>query len=224
MQNNGYYISSGALNGFYTLRQEQRDGNDWHVCTLARDIATAKAKAKGITGFDLGIDFDLDERRQPREVDWSIMQGGKFAGRPAAEVADENPDYIIFLFEHMRNSRGYEKTLDLLVDHPKISSRLARLEAERAEAARVGEARKTRVQQLIERIEETGFEIRIDTFIHSLITQLKHNPLSERQQPYLTEILAKHTGGRRGSKAYLAAVESWEAVLMDLDLFTPYSD
>jgi len=120
---NKYYISSGGLNKLYTLRHSFTEvvginnavDRDQHVATLTADRETSIAKAKSIVGdsAELSIDFDLDKITRGENIDWSIFQHGKYAGKSIQEVLELDRGYFIFACENLGRWSKYKKTIEL---------------------------------------------------------------------------------------------------------------
>ena len=116
-----YYISTGAKSNYYTLRYAYDEAygtegetitRDYHVRNLSIDKDEAIAKARDL-GYDLGIDFDVLPINSRRDIDWSILQGGKYADLSIHQVREMNPDYLVWLCENCATSANYAKTVDL---------------------------------------------------------------------------------------------------------------
>jgi hypothetical protein len=118
--NSRYYISTGVKSNFYTLRYSYDEAwgtegetiiRDYHIKNLStdKDEAIAKARAFG----PLAIDFDVLPIGTRRDIDWSILQGGKFAGKSIHEVREIDANYLVWLCENCADSRAYTKTVEL---------------------------------------------------------------------------------------------------------------
>lgn len=96
MKNNGYFISTGYKNGFYTLKQRvfepryaQGCSGQWVAAggeekevfyqNLSTDRDEALRKAKEITGYDLSISFDLDEIQRLEAEEYARIRAEKQA-------------------------------------------------------------------------------------------------------------------------------------------------
>lgn len=96
MKNNGYFISTGDKNGFYTLKQRvfepryaQSSSGNWAAVggeekevffqNLSTDRDEALRKAKEITGYDLSADFDLDEIQRLEAEEYARIRAEKQA-------------------------------------------------------------------------------------------------------------------------------------------------
>jgi len=119
--NSRYYISTGAKSNFYTLRYSYEEAwgtegetitRDYHVRNLSIDKDEAIAKARGL-GYDLGIDFDVLPIGSRRDIDWSILQGGKYAGQSIHEIRDIDAGYLVWLCENCATSTNYAQTVEL---------------------------------------------------------------------------------------------------------------
>jgi hypothetical protein len=123
---NKYYISSGGLNKLYTLRHSFTEAvsssyavdRDQHVSTLTADKETSIAKAKKILAslgdsLDLSIDFDLEKITRGENIDWSIFQHGKYAGKSIQEVLELDRGYFVFACENLGRWTKYKKTIEL---------------------------------------------------------------------------------------------------------------
>ena len=123
---NKYYISSGGLNKLYTLRHAFTEAvsssyavdRDQHVATLTADKETSIAKAKKILAsfgdsIDLSIDFDLEKITRGENIDWSIFQHGKYAGKSIQEVLELDKGYFVFACENLGRWTKYKKTIEL---------------------------------------------------------------------------------------------------------------
>lgn len=132
MNNNHYYIASGAGDVYYTLRYafyettyrgvEERD---YHIKNLSLDREEAVAKAKAYaekTQTPIIIDefTTTQKRRNPSDIDWSIFQAGKHVGQSIHEVAETDKDYLVWLCSQEGLPAKYVKTAELakaLVQH-----------------------------------------------------------------------------------------------------------
>jgi hypothetical protein len=123
---NKYYISSGGLNKLYTLRHSFTEvvginnavDRDQHVATLTADKETSIAKAKKILAsfgdsIELSIDFDLEKITRGENIDWSIFQHGKYAGKSIQEVLQLDKGYFVFACENLGRWTKYKKTIEL---------------------------------------------------------------------------------------------------------------
>jgi len=163
-----YYISTGSLEVFYTLRytfDEPRHVQTEHgvECTiierdyfiqnlaLDRDEAIAKAKALvaertgGFGTLELDDTFILERQRKAAEaIDWSIFRGGKYEGQSIHQVAEHDKQYLVWLCsQDWTEGSQYRKTAELaaaLVAHE--------LEAIAADKAADAAAAASRVESL----------------------------------------------------------------------------
>ena len=217
-----YYISTGALNCFYTLRQtwteptsySPGDGlpaeigsvtRDYHVRNLSTDRAEAITKAREITGKDLSAEFDVVPIGERRAIDWSVLQSGKYAGRSIHEVAETDRGYLIWLSENMAGTSAYGESVAL------AAAFLGRELAERAAARDKKAARKARNKSRAARVLARAAAMMKDLsngagdFCASIADTLKGGDLPAGRGYTITlDILAK-THGRRNSKAYNTA-------------------
>lgn len=126
-----YYISTGAKENYYTLRHrffEQtffkdetgvHEGGgaerDYHLRNLSIDRDQALAEAKRLTGLEFNAEFDVRPIGERRAVDWSILQGGKYAGKSIHEVRESDEKYLLWLAENVGTaSSTYGKTVELI--------------------------------------------------------------------------------------------------------------
>jgi hypothetical protein len=240
MKNNGFFISTGEKNGFYTLKQlvfepryAQGCSGQWiaagcqekevYYQNLSTDRAEAIRKAKEITGYDLSINFDLEEieRLKAEEyarlraeaqarfdaTDWSAFQFGKYAGRKVADVFAEDPGYVEWFAGQSVsiNDEGKARTRQCCIDlvAPIVAQRSAN---ERSEAnALIAALGENDVRAVASREE--------DGFAKSVCSQLLNGSVPSAKALWiLAEIFAKFSG-RRNSKAYVAAYGAIEAKL-----------
>lgn len=215
-----YYISTGAQNNFFTLRQTWqepvyvRDGyngnavrsgyitRDFHVRNLSTDRETAIAKAKEFTDLDLSTDIEVVPIGTPREIDWSILQAGKHAGRSIHELAEnaEGRQYLIWLAENCAGNGRYAKTVDLakaFLVHELESRQAERDEAKQARATLVSKAREV-LRPIIE-VLSAG-----DDWCQGVAADIGRRPINNTFAFYVIDNFAKNYG-RRNSKAYFAA-------------------
>jgi hypothetical protein len=232
MKNNGFFISTGFKNGFYTLKQlvfetryAQGCSGQWVAAgcdqkevfyqNLSTDRDEALRKAKELTGYDLNINFDLDEieRLKAEEyariraekqaafeaTDWSVFQFGKFEGRSVADVFSENPGYVEWFANAWVNESdaGKLRTRQFCRDivAPVVAARQSR---ESSEAQAIVDALGA---DAVRDIAAGG----ADGFAKSVCSQLLSGSApSPRAVHILVEIFAKRAG-RRNSRAYSAA-------------------
>jgi len=223
--NSTYYISTGDLNGFYTLRHRfveayqivegdqvsigYRD-RDFYVRNLSTDREQAIAKAKEHCGRLLDVDFDLDEirKRPAQEIDWSIFQAGKHDGKSIHQVRDEDPGYLIWLCETACIPNKYVQTAELakaLVAHE--------LESRAGERAAKAAAVASRAQEIIEALGRKwvdAYSTGDQGFVCSVLGDLNRGIVpSPKALSILLEIHCK-CWGRCNSKAFKAR---WEEVI-----------
>ena len=216
-----YYISTGRLNNFYTLRmtydetgsRSVGDGlppdlftitRDYHVRNLAIDKAEAIAKARELTGLDLSAEFDvlpIGERRD-YEGDWSIFRAGKYEGRSIHEVLEEDREYVLFMLENNAGSDRYARTLDLA--RALLADDLAARAAARAKAARRAAIRKARRIALLAPSAGVLREYYgAGSFAHDIAASLEEGTLPfGRGYSIALDMIARADGRRRGSKGY----------------------
>ena len=218
---NRYYISTGALNNFYTLRYSfdehgsryVGDGlppeittitRDYHVRNLSTDRETALAKAREFTGLALSAEFDVVPIGERREFDgdWSIFRAGKYAGHSIHEVIEIDRDYVLYMLEHNGHSDRYAKTLDLA--RALLADELRARAAAKTAAARRAEIRKARRIRLL--ASSAGILRRYYTsgsFAHNIAATLEDGSLPiGRGYDITLDMIARADGSRRNSKAY----------------------
>ena len=145
------YSGGATVNGVYNGQTYKRPE---YICNLPRDKERAMKKAREIAGENAHIEFSnfsLDEIRRWKaeeyakrrkaeadrvaKIDWGVFQAGKYAGRSLAEVMNEDPDYVQFLYDNQLNNLKYQYTLELA--KPMLDARMEQLhekrEAEEAE-------------------------------------------------------------------------------------------
>jgi hypothetical protein len=219
-----YYISTGAKSNFYTLRHSfeecTRDGaitRDYHVRNLSTDKVEAVAKARAL-GFDLGANFEVLPIVRRAEVDWSVLQGGKYAGQSIHEVREHDAGYLVWLCENCADSRAYAKTVDLAKSlvASELEGRQADRDAEEAERLALAKAFAP-IASIFDREYpqhvQTGYhqweyvgECR-NSFIDGVVAELRQGrKISMRAAEIIIEKVAK-LSGRRNSKAYAKAYD-----------------
>lgn len=219
-----YYISTGSQSKMYTLRyrfieQGQRyvgDGlpceitsieRDYYVCNLSTDKQTAIDKVRERVGSDLTIDFDLGAITRS-ERDWSIFQGGKYAGKSIHEVRETDANYLIYIAENCATNNNYAKTVELiksLMAHELESRATARSEAD-TQLANDRAANAVRLAPIVEILNAMG---NTSPFIVSMREQLvRGENVSDRAAYIVCEICAKQYG-RRNSKAFNEAFDKF---------------
>lgn len=222
-----YYISTGSKSNYYTLRYSYEEAwgtegetitRDYHVQNLSIDKDEAIAKARDL-GYDLGIDFDVLPIGTRREIDWSILQGGKYAGQSIHEVRDLDANYLVWLCENCATSAKYAKTVELA--KALVASELAVRQDERDALEVEREARIAAFAPIADLFDreypvhaQTGYhqyEYTGDarnSFVDTIVSDLRSgNLISARAAEICIEKLAK-LHGRRNSKAYNKAYES----------------
>ena len=155
--NKRYYISTGAKDCFYTLRYTFTETRyertehgvvpagevqyDYHVRNLSTDREQAIAKARELGKGELKADFDLNPIVRRDEVDWSVFQAGKFAGKSIHEVAELDRPYLVWVCENLAGSRHYGKTVELVkAVLPALSAELDSRAQDRAQSSLPGES------------------------------------------------------------------------------------
>lgn len=221
-----YYISTGAKECFYTLRKRfdevvhfhagaegQTDSRlverDYHICNLSTDRATAIAAAKERTGLDLSAAFDLQRIERRDEVDWSILQGGKYVGTSVHDLVETDRNYALWLAKEYPNEEGsktYGKTATLL--RALLARELAEQEAAREAHLERVRAAGRELTPLADRLADGRGSFRDDVAKDLRAGFLPHG----RGRTIMLEILAKQKG-RRGSREYDAEHEAITALL-----------
>ena len=223
--NTRYYISTGSKSNYYTLRHSFEESlgeegtitRDYHIRNLSIDKAEAISKAREL-GYNLGIDFEVLPIGTRRDIDWSVLQGGKYAGQSIHEVRDLDAGYLVWLCENCANSRSYEKTVELA--KALVASELAARQGDRDAVEIEREARIAAFATIADLFDrdypayvQTGYhqykyigDTR-NSFVDSIVAELRYgNFISFRAAEILIEKLAK-LHGRRNSKAYNKAYE-----------------
>ena len=221
--NTRYYISTGAKSNYYTLRYSfdeclGEDGTitrDYHIRNLSTDKDEAIAKAREL-GYDLSADFDVLPIGSRRDIDWSIIQGGKYAGQSIHEVRDIDANYLVWLCENCATSTNYAKTVELA--KALVASELAARQCDR-DALEV--ERKSRIALFapIADIYDREYPKHIQTghhqwkyigdgrnsFVDSVVADLRQGKqITAHAAEIIIEKVAK-LSGRRNSKAYSKA-------------------
>ena len=227
-----YYISTGAKNNYYTLRHAFEeciaDGEvvtrDYHVRNLSINPDEAINKTVALLEAELGhgissIDFAVVPIGTRREIDWSIIQGGKYAGQSIHEVRLIDTNYLVWLCENCATSAKYAKTVELT--KALVASELAVRQDERDALEVEREARIAAFAPIADLFDreypvhaQTGYhqyEYTGDarnSFVDTIINELRSgNLIGHGAAEILIEKLAK-LHGRRNSKAYNKAYES----------------
>ena len=131
-----YYISKGADEVFYTLREIAGDDLDVHVMNLSKDLADSKQKAKELVGEDvefdeasLGRDYKkikanktgkgqkLAQRQEGEGAGMNTLSFGKYNGKTIDEVFEIDKPYILYLNKEYSNNTVFQKGVR---DNPKI--------------------------------------------------------------------------------------------------------
>jgi hypothetical protein len=221
MNNGRYYIGTGAKECFYTLRYTFREPwgetvieRDYHVCNLSTDRETAIAKAHERTGKPLDAEFEVRPITRRQDIDWSILQGGKYIGKSIHEVRETDPNYLLWLCGQNCDRKRYSQTIELLrvlmahelkekEDQERIE--LAELTRKRAQIAE-------RCAPIIAVLEKQNGD-----FCSSIARDLgAGHKLSERPHRIVCDIFAK-SYGRRNSKAYDEAYNRADEILAYCD-------
>ena len=223
--NSHYYISTGAKSNYYALRYtyDETWGNagetitrDYHVKNLSidKDEAIAKAREFG----PLNIDFDVLPIGTRREIDWSILQGGKFAGQSIHEVRETNPNYLVWLCENSADSRNYVKTVELA--RALVAKELSERQYDR-DAAETARLERAAAWEPIAMIFDREYPQHIQTghhqwecvgegrnvFVDNVLVSIRNGvPISEDVANIMVEKVAK-LSGRRNSKAFSKAYD-----------------
>lgn len=153
-----YYISTGSLEVFYTLRYTFEEvvyfggessivERDYFIQNLSLDRDEAIAKAKTLVAeragsaghLELDDTFILERQRKAAEaIDWSIFRGGKYTGKSIHEVAEIDRNYLVWLCSQgWTEGSQYRKTAELasaLVRH-ELDAKAAEKAADAAAAA-----------------------------------------------------------------------------------------
>ena len=124
MKNNGYFISTGEKNGFYTLKKRvfepryaQSSSGAWAAVggeekevffqNLSTDRDEALRKAKEITGYDLSVSFDLDDIQRLEAEEYARIRAAKQAEFDAT-------DWSVFQF----GKYAGRKIADVFAENP----------------------------------------------------------------------------------------------------------
>jgi hypothetical protein len=195
-----YYISTGSLEVFYTLRytfDEPRHIQTEHgvECTiierdyfiqnlaLNRDEAIAKAKAivaersGGAGHLELDDTFILERQRKAAEaIDWSIFRGGKYTGQSIHQVAEHDRQYLVWLCSQAwTEGSQYRKTAELAA--ALVAHELNAIAADKAaEAAAVAA-----------RVEAAKPVIALFKNLHITVSFIKNGPYFTPCEPFQRE-------------------------------------
>ena len=140
--NNGYFISTGALSAMYTLRQRYTERHwyntpagpesqirehEYHVVNLSTDPQAAMEKAKGHTGYDLLVDFDIHPNREKNKVDWDVLKFGKYTGVSLRELFKTEPNYVLWvaMWKGPEKYMGNVKAAAAIVGQDVIDAKIA---------------------------------------------------------------------------------------------------
>lgn len=225
-QNGHYYISSGNLNCFYTLRytftEACRVGDDvgtierdYYICNLSTDPVEATRKAKERTGCDLDASHAVDQIHRRTNIDWSILQAGGRTGQSIFTLLeDKSPkggrDYLLWLCENCATSKNYAKTVELAkayLEH-ELTQRADDRQAKKDEATAKAEAYALRCKPVSEIIKAQKGD-----FCASIACDIE-NGIAPRGRAFsiVCDIYGK-AFGRRNSKAYNTAYGAAQELL-----------
>jgi hypothetical protein len=214
-----YYISTGALSGFYTLRvrfnervyfrtgdgeggiDSQIVTRDYFIRNLSTDPEIAKQKAFEYMGKHLDINFTLEDiaRRKAGSIDWSIFQAGKYRGLSIVEVLEKDKDYVLWACENLATQTSYEKTIELAKAY--IEHELNDRHTQREEKKSKEEDQKQKIIQTTTEI-ANQLEDGKGGFRDSIARDLRKGVIpAGRGFNIMVDILSK-IHGRRNSKAY----------------------
>lgn len=225
--NSRYYVSTGCKSNYYTLRHSFDESygdegevitRDYHIRNLSIDADEAIAKALDL-GYDLSIDFDVLPIGTRREIDWSILQGGKYAGKSIHEVRDLDAKYLVWMCENCATSSNYAKTVDLA--KALVASELTARQDDRDALEVDREARIVKFTEIANLFDreypmhvQTGYhqweyvgESR-NSFVDQIVSDLR---CGNRIHPNAADIAIDKVAklhGRRNSKAYTKAYAS----------------
>lgn len=223
-----YYIGTGEKNCYYTLRYtftethqtRSEDGKgelytvtrDYHIRNLSINRDEAIAKAREITGKDLGATFEVREIGECQDIDWSVLQGGKHVGKSIHEVR-ELPDgvgYLCWLAENCEKSKMYAKTVELLkaLLASELGSRADEREEKKQAEAQAAAERAAKLAPIAEVLKNCP-----GGFCESIVKDISFGIAPRgRAIGIVRDIFAK-AHGRRNSKAYNAAYEVASEIL-----------
>lgn len=223
MLQSGYFISTGALNHFYTLRywfeecygqSGERRVREYHVCNLSTDRQDAIRRARERTGLGLNAEFDVRPIDKRTEVDWSVFQAGKHIGESIHEVALEDREYLVWACENLAETRGYERTIELA--KALVGSELAARQLQRLEQVNAQEQKRNKIAAVAAPFAPTLADGR-GGFCDSIAKDLRDGILpAGRGFDIMLDLLAKRGGGRRNSRAYDAEFERVSAIFTAL--------
>lgn len=227
-----YYVSTGAQNGFYTLRQQFEERvyrklangqvesrvveRDWFVRNLAtdRERAVVRAVALGYTVESPDFDLDTIVRRKHDEVVEASrrFRGGKYEGQEAVATFADDPDYVVWFVRNRADSERDRYTVEHLVAVDSIREAVeAEIAAEEAADRAHEAARADRAVELADIAElladgKGGFRDRVAA------------DMRDGEAPYgngvyiVCDIIAKQQG-RRNSNAYETEYDRVYAIL-----------
>ena len=225
--NSRYYISTGAKSNYYTLRYTYDEAcgdegetitRDYHVRNLSIDKDEAINKTMERLGLDLSVEFDVMPIGTRRDIDWSILQGGKYAGQSIHEVREIDANYLVWLCENCANSRAYAKTVELA--KALVASELAARQDDR-DALEVEREARIAAFALIADLFDIEYPVHVqqggykwdyigharNSFVDDIVATLRRGEfISSRTAEIIIDKNAKFYG-RRNSKAYAQAYD-----------------
>lgn len=218
IQYKDYYISSGAKNKLYTLRQwvvkkvaEETYDSTIHIKTLCADKKKAIQKAKEYikgTGLPLRLsDVELDDRKKPSDIDWTKFQTGKYQNQHYESVCESDPNYVVYMISNYDKSQSYAKTLDLCKSVPKINALIEQKKREQEE----------NIKKNQEKIENHGHHGQ-DGYVVSL--SLEVSDVVDIKNTYI--ITLKDSEGKK--YVYFENYDSTVADLINLGFFNFYAE
>jgi len=237
-----FYISTGQKGVYYTLRQIFLEpwghGNvkerDYLVLNLGPNPEKAIKriiKEKPKYGYNKVYISNIKLRPKAKNRPPDMIKFGKFAGESVYQVADNNPEYVLWLYtEYEKGKKNWifkYKTfiphLEQAFENPKVASLIEKYKIEQkkeeirqqAKEIKKEEYRK-KFQPIIDALKETGST---SPFIVSMIQRLEQgeNPAEEWSDKMIRivgDIYGKYHG-RRNSKKYKKAVEFWEDLVWE---------
>jgi hypothetical protein len=224
--NSRYYISTGSKTNYYTLRHSfdeaaGPDGEtvtrDYHVRNLSVNKGDAVAKARAL-GHDLDADFDVLPIGESKDIDWSILQSGKYAGQSIHEVRETDTKYLVWLCQYCDKRSAYAKTVELA--KALVASELAVAQDERDAVDAERQARIALFAPIAARF-DMEFPVYVESgyhkweyvghdrngFVDDVVASLRRGDFIT---PYAAEIVVDKVAklnGRRNSKAYNLMVD-----------------
>lgn len=217
-----YYIGTGALNCYYTLRyrfeepvyERSETGvncvgvreRDYHVRNLSIDREEAVRKAREITGAALDASFDVRPIGERLAVDPSIMPIGKYEGKSVYDIAESDPEYLCWFCENVGGARHAET---VALAKALMAHRLAERDAARKAEADTAAAKAVKVVALLKPVADAlkAASRGSGDFCDSVGGEMLAGRLPMgRAVDIALDVYAKGFG-RRGSKAYDAAYD-----------------